>query len=201
MSEEKMSAIATALNASASVRAVRTDPVVTAVVKSFLGRSGLHADVDAIRAEVRSFRSLQALPVFNLEGTDGLETAAEWRVICRNDRVRCVILTDDLRDITGRVKRMMRVLKPHLREILLAQPAKAADEIIAVALDPIVSSLEDYKDLMATISEAINMIDETRTTIDALFHLHKQHVFITAATNDPEKESAFKKGPGFKKVR
>lgn len=201
MSDATMTAIATALNVSASVREVKNDPVVSAVVKSFLGRSALHADVDATRAEIRAFRSLQALPTFNMEGTDGLEAAAEWRVVCRNDRVRCLALMDDLRDITGRVKRMMRVLKPHLREILSAQPAKAADEIIAVALDPIFSSLEDYKDLMVSLSEAIDMIDETRSTLDALFNLHKQHVFITAATYDPEKERpSHKKGNGFKKV-
>ena len=201
MSDEKMSAIAGAINASKAVRDVKTDGIVSAVMKGFTSRNSFHVDTDALLQEMRNFRSCKPLPNFQLEGSDSLATATEWRVLCRNDRARCIAIMDDLRDASGRVKRMFRILKPHLREVLHDQAAKAADEIIAVALDPMFSTLEDYKDLMTTCSEAIGTIDDTHRTLDALFSLHKQHVFLTGATIDPEKpHHRQKEGKGFKRA-
>lgn len=188
-----LAGIAEVRDASRLVVSLRKDPLVRASLRAFTSSSFAKIDVPATLQEIRSLPSLCEMPAFNLEGTDGLVASAEWRVRCRNDRVRIVAILSDLRESLNRVKRMIRLLRPHLREKLEGQPAKAADEVIAVALDPIYSSIEDFRDAMTTCEEALAMVDETRSTIDALFYLHKQNVFMTGNSDDPEKSPRFVK--------
>lgn len=199
--EEKMSAIAGVMDASLKVRTIRTDPNIAAMLANFVKRSNLHIDLRKTLDSMRALKSVASMPVFEIEGTDALASAAEWRIQARNDRAFCIGQLRDLRELNARVKRMMRVMRPYLRELLDDVSIKAADEIISVALDPIFTTLETYQEAIDAIKDTMTVIDDTADTISAWFNVHKQHVFLTRNTHDPEEPKTEKTTSGGRSIR
>ena len=182
-------AVQSVMSETAMVRSVRENENVAVALAAFKKNTIYFVNYEAIRSELQVMRSQEIMKGLMIEGTGGIEDANNLRTACRNDRVRCMEILRNIRALRTKVNRYLRMLRPYLREVLGdAKRAKTEDDVIMVALDPLYFALDSYAIIKEDVEDVIRIIDDTLSAIDSWFYLHKQHVFLTRNTHDPDKE-------------